>query len=86
MAKTINKAGFSGKTEKVYLFYDGEKYKDPVFVGINGAPFLVRRGEEVEVPVEVAEVLRNQMAQDKNAAQLIKKLSGKAEKELAEIE
>ena len=81
--KKNNLAGFSGETKKVYLFYDGEKYKDPVFVGINGNTWLIKRGEEVEVPVEVAAVLENQMAQDNSAAQLIRDLSKKA-KELDE--
>ena len=35
MAKMIKK-GLSGKTTTVNLFYDGDKYKDPLFVGING--------------------------------------------------
>ena len=29
------------------------------FVGVNGKAYKVKRGEDVEVPVEVAEVLRN---------------------------
>lgn len=31
----------------------------PVFVSVNNATYYVRRGEEVEVPPEVAEVIRN---------------------------
>lgn len=33
--------------------------KDDVFVGLNGRTFLIKRGEEVEVPEGVAEILRN---------------------------
>lgn len=33
--------------------------KDDVFVGVNGKTWLIKRGEEVEVPISVAEVLRN---------------------------
>ena len=85
MAKEMNKAGLSGKTKKVYLFYDGEKYKDPLYVGINGMNWLIVRGEEVEVPVEVAEVIEHQLEQDKHTAQMMRDLSKKA-KELKELE
>jgi len=30
-----------------------------VFVGVNGRPYLIQRGEEVEVPEHIVEVLRN---------------------------
>ena len=86
MAKKNNRTGFCGETTVVNLFYDGEKYKEPVFVGINGMTFLVKRGEPVEVPVEVAEVLQHSMEQDKKTAQMIRELSGKAEQELKAIE
>lgn len=33
--------------------------KDDVFVGVNGKTYLIKRGEEVEVPESVAEVLKN---------------------------
>ena len=33
--------------------------KDDVYVAVNGHPYLIKRGEEVEVPESVAEVLRN---------------------------
>lgn len=33
--------------------------KDDVFVGVNGRTWLIKRGEEVEVPECVAEVLRH---------------------------
>lgn len=78
MAEKITKAGLSGKTKKVYLFYDGEKYKDPLYVGINGMNWLVQRGQEVEVPVEVAEVIEHQLEQDKHTAQMMRDLSKKA--------
>lgn len=32
--------------------------RDDVFVGINGKTWLIKRGEEVEVPRNVAQVLR----------------------------
>ena len=76
-AKTPNKYGFSGDTTTINLFYDGVKYKDPLFVQINGKSFLIRRGENVEIPVEVAEVIRQSLEQDGHAAQLIRGLTSK---------
>jgi len=81
MAKMIKK-GLSGKTTIVNLFYDGDKYKDPLFVGINGMTWLVKRGEPVEVPIEVAEVINQSLKQDGKTAQLIRELAGK-DKEIA---
>ena len=36
------------------------KEKDDVWVSVNGQKFLIKRGEEVEVPEYVAEVLQRQ--------------------------
>lgn len=33
--------------------------KDDVYVGVNGKTYLIKRGEEVEVPESVVEVLKN---------------------------
>lgn len=84
MAKMVKK-GLSGKTITINLFYDGDKYKDPVFVGINGMSWLVKRGEPVEVPVEVYDVLMNQMKQDKSAADLMKSLQKGSKEAMAEL-
>lgn len=78
------RGGLSGETRKITLFYDGNKYKDPVFVGINGMTWLVKRGEEVEVPVEVYQVLVQQMEQDNKTAQMISQFSKEAAEVLAE--
>lgn len=83
MAKMV-KTGLSGKTTTVNLFYDGDKYKEPLFVGINGMTWLVKRGEPVEVPVEVADVINQSLTQDGKTAQMIRELAGK-EKDLGEF-
>lgn len=82
--KPMAKNGLSGKTTTVNLFYDGDKYKDPVPVGINGQLWLVKRGEPVEVPIEVAYVINDSLAQDGKTQQLIRDLAGKG-KEIAEL-
>ena len=45
---------------EIHLFEDGDRYKDDVFVAVNGKTFQIKRGETVEVPECVAEVLRHQ--------------------------
>ena len=54
-------------TEVIRLFKDSQRYKAPVFVGVNGEAYLVQRGVDVEVPKAVAEVLRHSEEMD-NAA------------------
>lgn len=47
----------------VCLFKDGDKYKDDVFVGVNGRTWVIKRGVTVKVPRYVKEVLDNSMTQ-----------------------
>ena len=75
--KPQGKNGLSGDTAIVNLFYDGDRYKDPLYVAINGRNWLVKRGEPVEVPVEVANVIEQSLKQDGKTAQMIRQLSGK---------
>ena len=71
------KNGLSGENAIVNLFYDGDRYKDPLYVAINGRNWMVKRGEPVEVPVEVANVIEQSLKQDGKTAQMIRQLSGK---------
>ena len=57
---------------EIYLFEDGDRYKDDVFVAVNGKTFQIKRGENVKVPRYVKEVLDNSMTQDKAAAKYMK--------------
>lgn len=41
----------------IRLFKDSDKYKSDVFVCINGESWLIKRGESVQVPRKVADVL-----------------------------
>ena len=56
------------ETVEIELFYDGDKYKDDVTVGVNGKTWLIQRGQKVKVPRFVAEVLKNSAEQDKASA------------------
>ena len=58
---------------KVKLFRDNGKYKDDVYVSVNGKRYIVPRGVEVEVPAGVAEVLETSMAQDEATERFVRK-------------
>lgn len=64
------------KTEKlvtIELFRDGDKYKDDVFVCINGRSWQIKRGEEVKVPESVAKALAASKKQDNSTEKMIQK-------------
>ena len=46
---------------KVRLFKDDYRYKEPLFVGINGRTWMIPRGKEVELPKYVADFVEQQM-------------------------
>lgn len=50
-------------TVKFTLFQDDDRYKAPLFVGVNGKFYLIERGKEVELPRSVYEVIKNSMDQ-----------------------
>ena len=52
------------KFVKLRLFKDGFKYKEAMFVGVNGRTWLIPRGVEVEVPDYVAEVVNRSQEED----------------------
>lgn len=62
-------------------FYDGDKYKDDIYVAVNGRRFQIKRGEKVKIPRYVYQEILNSEAQDKAAARLMEKESTKFEKE-----
>ena len=49
---------------KIHLFKDSGRYKDDLFVGLNGTFYTIQRGVDVEVPAGVAEIIINSMKQD----------------------
>lgn len=59
MATTEKKAPATVKKVRIKLPLTRTE-KDDVFVGVNGKSWLIKRGEEVEVPEYVAKVLQNQ--------------------------
>lgn len=53
---------------KIKLFKDNSRYKEDLFVSVNGVNYKIRRGVEVEVSPEVAEVLEHSQMQDERTA------------------
>ena len=61
--------------ETVHLFRDSGRYKDDVFVAVNGHSVLIKRGETVRVRRMFAEVLERSMKQDAQTAQMMERES-----------
>lgn len=67
--------GYYNELVKVKLFKDNGKYKDDVFVAVNGKGMIVPRGKEVEIPRKFAIALQNSEAQDSFAMNHMVELS-----------
>lgn len=65
----------------VRLFKDNAKYKDDVFVAVNGKGMIVPRGVDVKIPRKYAEALKNSEVQDGLAAEYAAGLSKQADAE-----
>ena len=55
----------------VKLFKDNDKYKDDVFVSVNGENCVIKRGERVRIKRKFAEVLDHSEHQDYETSKLI---------------
>ena len=69
----------------VTLFYDGGKYKDPVFVAVNGENCVIKRGEPVMVKRKFVLVLEQSAQQDKEAADLAQAMQRSYETETRKL-
>lgn len=58
----------------VRIFKDGDRYKDDVFVAVNGQRLRIKRGVEVPIKRKFVEVLENSAAQDEATADMINTL------------
>ena len=66
---------FYNELVEVKLFKDNNKYKDDVFVAVNGENCVIKRGEKVLIKRKFAEVLDNSDLQDYETSLLIEKKS-----------
>ena len=69
---------------EIKLFKDNGKYKDDVFVSVNGETIAIKRGERVKIKRKFAEVLENSDHQDQETARLIEEKSSEGRKAWAE--
>lgn len=60
---------------EIELFKDGGKYRDDLFVSVNGENCIVQRGVPVKIKRKFAEVIKNSMEQSNRAASEIIRLS-----------
>lgn len=73
------------KMVTVHLIKDGYRYKDDVFVGVNGKTYLIQRGKDVKVPEAVAKVLADSQHQDEMTNQMMESLSGQYDEEATKL-
>lgn len=85
MATVKNNEEKAEEKVKIKLFKDNDKYKDPVFVGVNGKGYLIERGVTVEVPMSVKEVLDNSAAQDQRASEFMESAQEEAKRKMEEM-
>ena len=64
----------------VELFKDNGKYRDDVFVAVNGKGYLIQRGIPVQVPRCVKEILDSMKMQDMYAAKYSEALTAEYER------
>ena len=76
--ETVKDSKYYNELVKVKLFKDTNKYKDDVFVAVNGRGMIVPRGKEVEIPRKYAIALANSEAQDSFAAEFQAELAKNA--------
>lgn len=56
---------------EIELFYDGDKYKDDVFVQVNGKSIQIKRGKKVRIKRKYAWAIENSLKQSAKAAELM---------------
>ena len=77
--ETVKDSKYYNELVTVKLFKDTNKYKDDVFVAVNGKGMIVPRGKEVKIPRKYAIALKNSEAQDSFAADHATELSKNAQ-------
>ena len=77
-AKTMNEpeVKLTGETKLVYIPLNPKVKGDaPMFASVNGGKrYMIRRGEMVELPIEIAEVVENSIESDLRTQRMIEKL------------
>lgn len=69
--KAAELAAYMEEYVEVKLFKDNDKYKDDVFVSVNGENCVIKRGERVKIKRKFAEVLDHSEHQDYETSKMI---------------
>ncbi len=69
--KAAEHAAYMEEYVEVKLFKDNDKYKDDVFVAVNGENCVIKRGERVKIKRKFAEVLDHSEHQDYETSKMI---------------
>jgi len=86
MAKANGTISTSGEElVSIRLFKDNDKYKDDVFVAVNGEAIQIKRGETVKIKRKFADVLEHSMRQDTATANMIERESAEYEAKAAAL-
>lgn len=83
-SKNVKKDDSLEEYVEVELFWDGGKYKDPVFVQVNGANCVVQRGIPVKIKRKFYYTLEDSRSQDMRANKLKERAQNEA-KALANV-
>lgn len=78
--KAAQRAAYMEEYVEVKLFKDNDRYKDDVFVAVNGENCVIKRGERVKIKRKFAEVLDHSEHQDYETSKLIEAAIGKGKK------
>ena len=73
--ETVKNGNYYNELVEIELFKDNNKYKDDVFVAVNGRGMLVPRGKKVKIPRKYAIALENSRTQDIKTSDYITKKS-----------
>jgi hypothetical protein len=76
-AKKTDQVKTTEEMVKFTAFKDDGRYKDDIFVSVNGKRYIIKRGEEVIIPKSVYEVLMNSQKQNQAAYRLMDEQAGK---------
>lgn len=75
---SISAKDYYNELVTVKLFKDSNRYKDDVFVAVNGVGMIVPRGVEVRIPRKYAEALANSEQQNSFSVQYQSRLQSEA--------
>jgi len=74
-AKDFDPNAYLEEYVEIMLFKDNDKYKDDLFVSVNGQTCLIKRGVPVRVKRKFAQLIDSSQRQDLYAAQLAEKFA-----------